>query len=148
MARGFTLISVVKTRAMRHQRELFELSLDAGAVHVRPAPLVRRKASVDVEPVTISLFLHAETSNHSKYNDGLIEAVRATISPEANIERKQRRFDPNLLSISQFSAVDELQIFQLDEFQLPTVPAAVFPPRTLYSFDARLDATARSEERR
>jgi KaiC/GvpD/RAD55 family RecA-like ATPase len=136
-----TLISVVKTRAMQHQRELFELSLDISGVQVRPAPLVRLKPSGDMEQVKISLFLHAETANHSRYNDRLIEALRATLSPKADLEGKQRRFDPSLLSMSQFSAVDELQIFQLDEFQLPTGPAAVFPPRTLYSFDSRLNST-------
>jgi KaiC/GvpD/RAD55 family RecA-like ATPase len=138
--RATTLVSAVKTRSMRHQREVFELAFELSEVQVRPAPLVRLKQSGDVIPIKISLFLHAETANHQAHNQQMEDALRATIAPETEIGEQGKRFDPSLLSMSRYSAVDELQIFQLDEFQLPSVPSAAFPTDTLHSFDAKMNA--------
>jgi hypothetical protein len=41
--------------------------------------------------------------------------------------------------MSQYSAIDELQIFQIDEFQLPGTPSASLPIGALYSFDSKLN---------
>jgi KaiC/GvpD/RAD55 family RecA-like ATPase len=138
--RTTTLITAVKTRFMQHQREAFELTLDRSGLSVRPAPLFRITPSGDATPIKISLFLHAETENHRRHNERMIEGLRAIISPHAEIAEQSRRFDPSLLSMSQYSAVDELQVFQLDEFQLPTIPAAAFGPNDLCSFDAKVNA--------
>jgi KaiC/GvpD/RAD55 family RecA-like ATPase len=137
--RATTLINAVKSRFMQHQRESFELCLEASGLSVRPAPLFRIRASGDAEAVKISLFLHAETDNHKRHNDRMVEGLRATISDSASIETQTRKFDPGLLTMSQYSAIDELQIFQIDEFQLPGTPSAALPVGALYSFDAKLN---------
>lgn len=136
--RATTLMTALKTRSMRHQREASELSLDSTGMRIRPAPLFRITSSGDVHDIKITLFLHAETDNHKKLNDRMVAGLRATISPKAEIEPQLRRFEPGLLSMSEYSAVDELQVIQLDEFQLPTVAASTLPLRALYHFDQSL----------
>ena len=136
-----TLITTVKSRQMQHAPEEFELEVDPEGVEVRPAPLVRQSGSGDLKPVPISLFLHAETKNHQEHNQRMVEGVRAIISPKAEILTQSRRFDPNLLAMSEFSAVDELQIFQIDEFQLPTARSCSESPSILYSFDAAANSS-------
>ncbi len=130
------ILNTLKTRSMQHQKENFELVLEHG-VSVQPAPLFRILPSGAAEPIKIRLFLYAETENHKAFNDEMLEGLKASISPAAVIDSRNRRFDSNLLSISRYSALDELQVFQLDEFQLPTIPAAVVPIESLYSFDAK-----------
>jgi KaiC/GvpD/RAD55 family RecA-like ATPase len=130
-----TLLSAIKTRNMRHQRESFELGLEADSVRIWPAPLFRTDATGNVEPVPISLFLHSETKNHQRHNQRLLQALIATISPTSKIRTQSRRFDVGLLSLNRFSAVDELQVFQIDEFQLPTVRASSSKLDVFYAFD-------------
>ena len=127
-----TTINAVKTREMRHQRESFEVVLQRGVVALQPAPLIRAG-----KPVRIRLFLHSETSNHRTLNDRMLAAVKAILSPDSDIEVQHLRFDPGLLAMNRYSAVDELQIIQLDEFQVPGTPSSTSPPDIFYTFDAR-----------
>ena len=137
--RTTTLVSTVKSRILQHARESYELRVERSGVTLSPAPLLRIGESGRVTPIKISLFLHAETENHREFNSRILEGLRASISPQAEIEEQGRRFDPNLLSMSQYSAIDELQVFQIDEFQLPTRPSALLPQDALYSFDVNLN---------
>jgi KaiC/GvpD/RAD55 family RecA-like ATPase len=139
--RLITFVTALKTRQMQHTREEFELDVTSQSIEVKPAPLFRRTGSGELKPVPISLFLHAETENHQEHNQRLLEGLLATISPTTAIHAQNRRFDPALLPMSEFSAIDELQIVQIDEFQMPTAHASLAPASILFSFDAQSNAS-------
>jgi KaiC/GvpD/RAD55 family RecA-like ATPase len=133
-----SLMRAVKSRRMTHQRESFELIIDSSGARICPAPLFRIRSSGAIDQVKITLFLHAETENHKNFNNRIMEGLKATISPNASIEAQERKFDPGFLSMSQYSAIDELQIFQIDEYQLPTSPSTALAPSALHSFSTGL----------
>lgn len=135
--RSTTLVTAIKTKQMQHAREEFELEVSPKGLQLKAAPPVRQSGSGEVKPLPISLFLHAETRNHREQNERMVTSLRATISPGVQIQDQSRGFDPSLLAISEFSAVDELQIFQIDEFQLPTAKSCSEPPSILFSFSAK-----------
>src|SRR6185437_5616765 len=111
-----------KTRLMRHPRTAFELVEDESGIRVESLPLLRITASGDVQPVHVKLFLYAETENHKHYNDRIVGALRTSVSPLTEIASQSDNYDPTILAMTGVSAVDELQIIQLDEFQLPSDP--------------------------
>ncbi len=118
-----TFVRAVKTRFMRHPRIAFELMLDGSGLSVAPAPMLNINAAGEVKPVRIRLFLHSETENHQRYNDRLAGALRTSVSPDTRLAKQSEHYDPTILSMTRLSAVDELQIIQLDEFQLPHAAA-------------------------
>lgn len=128
-----TLVRAVKTRLMRHPRTAFELLEDKSGIRVEPAPLLRVTASGDVRPVQVKLFLYAETRNHQLYNERIRGALRTSVSPLTDIASQSENYDPTIFAMTGVSAVDELQIIQLDEFQLPQDPASA---DFLHSFSA------------
>ena len=125
-----TFIRAVKTRLMRHPRIPFELLIEPSGSSVVPSPMLHINSAGDIQPVHIKLFLHSETENHKRYNLRLRGALRTSVSPETEIARQSEHYDPTILAMSRLSAVDELQIIQLDEFQLPhSAPLlTAFPP--------------------
>ena len=128
-----TLVNTVKSPMMRHPREFFELRVEQDAVRIGPAPLFRTNAAGDSIAVPVRLYLHAETPNHKRYNQRIVSALCATLSPNTEMARQSQRYDPQFLAMSRHSAVDELQIFQVDEYQLPN---AMRNPELLHRFDA------------
>jgi hypothetical protein len=115
------LVRAIKIRGMAHRREAFELVADKVSVTVGPsAGLLRVDAAGRVSPERIALFLDLATETHSLYAKHILSAIRTTLSPDSeDIHIGYRRFDPSMLSLGADSAVDELQVCQLDEFQLP-----------------------------
>jgi KaiC/GvpD/RAD55 family RecA-like ATPase len=130
-----TFVSAVKSRLMRHRSDAFELVIGPTAVKVQPAPLFRVSPDGDVRPVRVHLFLNAETEDHLAENDKLVTTLRASVAPDARLGTESRRYDPMLLGMAPFSAVDEMQVLQLDEFQLPTAAAAIAGVEMLWRFD-------------
>jgi KaiC/GvpD/RAD55 family RecA-like ATPase len=114
-----TFVRAVKSKLMRHQRQAAEMIMDESGMRIEVAPLIRVSAAGDVTPVYIRLFLQAETTNHQQYNKRIEGALRTSVSPRTRIARQSENYDPTILAMSRLSAVDELQIIQLDEFQLP-----------------------------
>jgi KaiC/GvpD/RAD55 family RecA-like ATPase len=110
------IIQVQKTRNMKHQRGSFELILGTNGLEVKPFVLCKHE---EIKAIPIRLFLHSETNKQQEYNNSLVKTVKAVLSSEVTIETQDRTsmrlltFGPNLI-------VDELQIVQLDEFQIPT----------------------------
>ncbi len=129
-----TLVTTIKSRLMRHPRESFELIVEADQLRIGPAPLFRANSAGDLTPVKVVLYLHAETPNHKRYNAKILAALRTTLSPDTHIASQTLRYDPEFLSKSQYSAVDELQVFQLDEYQLPPA-GSMTSSRVLHTFD-------------
>lgn len=120
-----SIVRVSKTRDMAHRRELFELSVRDGGILVQPiSSLLRLDNDGVIRPVTIRLFLHAETLGQQQYNERIRDAIQSTLSPATHLTEQSRVFLSSNASLGKSAAVDELQLVQLDEFQMPTVSNA------------------------
>jgi circadian clock protein KaiC len=129
------VVQVIKTPAMAHRKESFEITVDAGGMRLQPTvSLLRSSKSGGVEPVKIVLYLHSDTTNHNRYNRRLLAAVRASLSPNACVRKQDLTYDPTVFSMMASSAIDELQVFQLDEFQMPSARPGDGTPSRLVQF--------------
>lgn len=120
-ARGATriLVRVIKTRTMRHRRETFELVLRAGSIELSPdAQLLRISANKEVSTVKVRLFLHSENAIQRQYNQEIRSTIRSTLAPEVALDNQSRLDLKRLPGLGAVSSVDELQLLQLDEFEV------------------------------
>jgi KaiC/GvpD/RAD55 family RecA-like ATPase len=117
-----SIIQVAKTREMSHRRELFELNVDNSKFSVKPiSSLLRVDKDGDIKPVTIQLFLYAETLGQQHYNHHIQGAIQSTLSPETYLADQSRVFLSAATNLGRSAAVDELHLVQLDEFQMPAI---------------------------
>jgi KaiC/GvpD/RAD55 family RecA-like ATPase len=131
------MIRALKTRGMRHRRESFELTLGVEGIRVKPtSSLLRVLRGGEVAPVKIRLFLYSETDMQQEYNQKFLSTVRAILSREAEIEPQDRVYMSRAMHLGSSSAVDELQLFQLDEFQVPSTTEREGKEPALYCFAA------------
>jgi KaiC/GvpD/RAD55 family RecA-like ATPase len=115
-----SVVRVTKTRAMDHQRGLFELSEVDSPLSVEPiSSLVRVDNDGMINPVSIRLFLHAETLEQERYNDHIEKVVKSTLSPSTYLEESSQMFLYSTASLGRSATIDELHLAQLDEFQMP-----------------------------
>ena len=120
-----SIVRVSKTSDMAHRRELFELSVRDNGIFVQPiSSLLRLDNDGVIRPVTIRLFLHAETRGQQQYNERIRDAIQSTLSPATHLTEQSRVFLSSSASLGRSAAVDELQLVQLDEFQMPNVSGA------------------------
>lgn len=118
--RSQILLRVVKTHSMRQRRGWFELDGDSESVRVLPTPsLLRVASSGEVSQIPVRLFLHSETAMQSVYNKGIQRSLKAAVSRNVEIETPGRVFLDRVLGMSRFSVLDELQVVQFDEHELP-----------------------------
>jgi KaiC/GvpD/RAD55 family RecA-like ATPase len=112
-------LRIRKTSDMRHRHETFELALGPRTLEVRPlSPLLRVEGGT-VEPVGVRLFLYAETRMQRRYNSGMRDALSAVVSHNTTLESQDRAYLVPAMTLGRDSAVDELHVLQLDEFQVP-----------------------------
>jgi KaiC/GvpD/RAD55 family RecA-like ATPase/ABC-type glycerol-3-phosphate transport system substrate-binding protein len=132
------MLKVLKSRGMMHRRESFDLSLNAKALEVNPsASLLRVMPSGQIEPIKVNLYLHSETTTQKKiYNQSLLSQVKSVLSPGADIVAQERVYMTRESSLASVATVDELQVYQLDEFQLPDVSECNNPDFPLHIFGA------------
>lgn len=104
---------------MDHRNGRFHLEATPDSLRLGNETLLRESRSGSATAVPVRLFLHSETLIHRMYNERLVGALKTSISKGARLERQMHRFDEAVLGFGQSSAVDEVQILQLDEFQLP-----------------------------
>lgn len=129
------VLRVLKTRGMNHKREWFELVRSRGKLEVKPSwPLLRVRPDGEVTPVKIRLFLHSESQMQASYNDRFHQTIRSVLSPEAVLEPQRRMFMRRAMGLGFFSAVDELQLLQLDEFQVPRLQPSGSAELTFHQF--------------
>jgi KaiC/GvpD/RAD55 family RecA-like ATPase len=109
------------TRDMRHQRETFEVIYNANEIGVRrTSSLLRLRSGDAMEPIPIRLLLHAESEAQREYNNRIAEGIAAVLSSDTRIVPQSRVFEGKAMRLGSSScAVDELQILQMDEYQLP-----------------------------
>lgn len=113
------LVRVTKSHTLGHRRDAFELIVGRGGLRVEPyGALLRRDTAGIVHPVKIRLFLHADSPHHKEFNDHLVGAINTSIST-AEVGEQMSHYDPEIFRLTASSAVDEVQVMQLDEFQLP-----------------------------
>lgn len=111
---------VVETRSMEHDRDHFDLSMVNGrlTVGVR-AKQFRFDEGGRVTSIPIKLYLHSEGCIHQKYNEEICSSLRPVLSRDAEVESRDRTYVLRWLDLNAFSTVDEVQVLQLDEFQMP-----------------------------
>jgi hypothetical protein len=116
------MLKIVKTRHMRHRRESFELTLGKSGIEVKPtSSLLRVSHTGEVVPVKIRLYLHAESDMQRSYNRDFLSAMQSTLSRDVETESPRNVLMGRAMRLGSSSAVDELQVLQLDEFQVPNV---------------------------
>jgi len=114
------MIRALKTRSMNHRRESFELTFTNNEIQILPTTsLLRIGRGGEAQTVSIMLFLHSETDAQKHYNDSFCEAVKAVLSPNTHVVPQDRIYMSKVMTLGPTSVVDELQVMQLDEFQLP-----------------------------
>lgn len=129
---------ILKTRSMRHRRESFDLTVGQRALEVIPTPsLLRESQGGEAKPIKVSIFLHAETTAQKKiYNERLKQQIKSLLSPDTEVHQQDRIYIGDEMNLRASSTVDELQIYQLDEFQVPDAADADKPNFPLHIFPA------------
>ncbi len=134
-----SIVRVSKTREMSHRRELFELAVRDNKLYVQPiSSLLRLDNDGIIRPVTIRLFLHAETLGQQQYNERIRDAIQSTLSPETHLADQKGVFLSSNANLGRSAAVDELQLVQLDEFQMPSASASGDASIQLWRFNDEL----------
>lgn len=132
------MLQVLKTRGMRHRGESFEITLGPKMLDVKPTSSLLRVAGGEITPVSIRLFLNSKSQLRREYNNRLIEAIRSVLSEKADIAPQDRIYQSRVMGLGKLSAIDELQVLQLDEFQLPSPANVSDPDFILYKFPLSL----------
>jgi len=113
------MVRVLKTRGIEYRNDLSELVVTRRGLEIQPgSPLLRFGRDGEAKPVPICLLLHSESEMQSKYNEDLKRALQSTLSA-ARIEPIERIFTGHAARLSAYSGIDELQVWQVDEFQVP-----------------------------
>lgn len=120
-----TTIRVQKTRAMQHRREAFEIEFSGDSFGIRASSsLLRIVEGEEVKTVKIRLFLHSETHMQVEYHESMKRAIAGVLSRETELESQDRVYMAKAMALGAYSAVDELQILQIDEFQFEDNPTS------------------------
>lgn len=128
---------IVKTRGMTHISDAFDLAMTPTGLELAPSSkLLRVGASGEVSSVATRLYLHSENSIHDTYNESIGDSLRPVLSRNVDINSKDRTNLVRAVQLSAYSTVDELQILQLDEFQVPELLRS-YPQQFLHGFPNR-----------
>jgi len=113
------MIRVAKTREHAHRRDSFELVLGPTGPEFKPqSSLLRVDPDGEVKEVKVRLFLHSESDSQQLYNETLAGVLKSVLSRDVELDFQDRITLGRVLDLGSSSAVDELQILQLDEFQI------------------------------
>ena len=114
------LIKVMKSRGLKHRRESFAIQKIDNEIVVMPHSSLLRYHSTDdtATPIKTRFLFHVESKVQSEYYNSLCNSYKAVLSENTEIDYQDRIYLNKAMNIGHYSAVDELQILQLDEFQL------------------------------
>lgn len=121
--RSNVILRVLKTRTSQNKRGWFDLDVgqDAESIVVRSTPsLLRVSSDGKVSRIPIRLLLHAETDMQATYNREVQRSLKASVSRSVQIAEQRKFLVDRVLGLSPFSVLDELQLLQLDEHQVPS----------------------------
>jgi KaiC/GvpD/RAD55 family RecA-like ATPase len=129
-------VRVLKSRGMSHRLENFEVVLEDGRVVARPSTSLLRVTAGrgTVEPVPIRLFFRVESEVHRKYYEAFRDALKLSVSPTTSLESQDRAALVRQMGMGDVSVIDELQIMEIDEFQLRSAEPSRKPDSSLAGF--------------
>lgn len=114
------MVRVTKTRGVDYRKEPCELNVGKHGIEIQTgSPLLRFGQAGEAKPVPIRLLFHSESEMQRTYNEHLRSALNSTLTDKVYVEPIERLFSGQASRLSAFSAIDELQVWQLDEFQAP-----------------------------
>jgi KaiC/GvpD/RAD55 family RecA-like ATPase len=129
------MIRVLKSRGMKHRRELFQLNISDKKVDIEKiSPLLRVGHSGRVAPIKIRMFLRSDTNLQYEYNKKFLDMVRGFLSQNIDLTPQNYKKVSKAMRFANFSSVDELQVVQLDEFQIPEISSQQEKDRMLHVF--------------
>jgi KaiC/GvpD/RAD55 family RecA-like ATPase len=129
------MLRVVKARGLLHRRDSFELCLDRGGLRVKStSSLLRPESGGDAWSVGATFFLSAASELQVKYNASVFKNIQAILLPKAVNSLASADLMVGSIMLSEFSAVDELQIFQFDDALLGLFSHASSEGRGLHEF--------------
>ena len=115
-------LRVTKTRSMEHISQKFEIGIFGNRLSIRKTGgLLRVDSAGRSSALPIRLFLHAESAEQAKYNNRWRAAISTTLSDRVHIESQSEVYRGGALRLANASSIDELHIFQMDEFQVPRI---------------------------
>ena len=123
-------LQIVKTRSMKHSREKFDVEFSDEALTLKPS-LIR-----DDRIAETRLYLHAENDSHKLYHKQLETTLQGIVAREVHVISEDRTRIGGMANLGALSAIDELQIWQVDEYQLPRLLGQRGDRRLLRSFPA------------
>ena len=130
-------LRVLKTRHMQHRRDAYEIRMANQELQIMPSTsLLRRTKDGEIHAINVHLYLHHETTMQKIYNEELVSSIKAVLSPHTHIESQDRYRLRRAQSLTPFAAIDELQVLQLDEFQLLSPGRANRKTLPLHQFTA------------
>lgn len=122
---------LIKTRKVKNQQQMFEIFQKNNRLQIQPiSPLIRIEQNGQVTETPIHLIMHAESQMQQAYNANFLNSIKAVFSRAVNIDTPDRFYFNRAVNLGHFSASDELQLLQLDEFQVPNIKDS----QTLYNF--------------
>jgi hypothetical protein len=111
---------VIKTRSMQHRRGSFEVVTGPRKIDVDERPsLLRISANGEVKSISVRLFLHHENIMQEEYNLAWVSRLRYVLSPDITIDPQDSTSFLKRMKWAKTPTNDELQISQIDEYQLP-----------------------------
>jgi len=115
------MLQVLKTRGMRHRRESFEVNLGPTTLDVKPTSSLLRVVRGEIKPARIRLFLNSNGELKKQYSNRVIHSLKSVLSGDTALGPQDLLSQNNVMKLGRLSVVDELQVVQFDEFQLPSL---------------------------
>jgi KaiC/GvpD/RAD55 family RecA-like ATPase len=120
--KGYSRVTmkVLRSSGMTHNRNLYEIQKFDNKIIIEPSASLIRFISKEgnIAPIKIRFFFHIDSTIQDEYYKSISKALQAVLSPTADIDVQDRLYFNKAFQMNQFSAMDELQILQIDEFQL------------------------------
>ncbi len=117
---NLTAVHVAKTRSMEHDPRVYEIVLDKreGIRITQQFALFRNVMSGRPDPLPLRLFLHAETASQARYNSEISATLGHTLGTTVDVSAQDLLTSLRVADIAPAAGVDELQIVQVDEYQV------------------------------
>lgn len=126
------MLRAIKSRSMAHRREAFEIGLSSDRLQLNES-LLRVDRSGIVTVTRPQLYLHSGSSRQEQYNQDIRESLGPVLSTEVQVISSDRTHLQRSQRLGAFSVMDEVQVLQVDEFQLPELLRKKGPPH-LHAF--------------
>ncbi len=132
------MLRITRTRGMTHPAEWFDVTFLNQRLYL-DLSLERVDARDNVDAVKPKLLLHSDNPVQQAYNETVIASgLRATLATNVEVHDANRTTLYEPIQLGPFSSVWELQVVQLDEFQLPVLQGEGSDRAALHRFPAAM----------